>query len=99
MVGRTALLFTLAALVSPSVAAWASPQPGDASAVSTISRRATNNPLVDHHQHLLGPTALPPLEPLLPRVEVPAELQALLAERARIYGNVRSPSDLAIYAD
>ncbi|HYO77257.1 MAG TPA: amidohydrolase family protein [Thermoanaerobaculia bacterium] len=68
---------------------------GSAPSAAVQSRRSAIVPLVDHHQHLLGPTALPPPEPSLPVVQVPAELSRLLEERARISANVKSAADLA----
>ncbi|HEX2123946.1 MAG TPA: hypothetical protein VHL59_20135, partial [Thermoanaerobaculia bacterium] len=60
-----------------------------------IRDRASILPLADHHQHLLGPTALPPPEVLLPAVEVPPELRRLLDARAALYANAKSGEDLA----
>lgn len=57
--------------------------------------RTTFAPAVDHHQHILGPTALPPRETLLPFVDAPPELERLLQARAKIYANAKSASDLA----
>jgi predicted TIM-barrel fold metal-dependent hydrolase len=56
--------------------------------------RAGIAPRVDHHQHLVGPTALPVQAPLLPPVSVPAGLNRLLSERARLWGNAKSISEI-----
>jgi uncharacterized protein len=56
--------------------------------------RASIAPRVDHHQHLLGPTALPVQAPLLPAISVPAGLERLLVDRARLWGSAKSVSDL-----
>ena len=64
-------------------------------ACSTTTHRTIPVPRVDHHQHLLGPTALPAREVLLPVVDVPPELQRLLDARARLYANAKSAADLA----
>lgn len=60
------------------------------------TRHQTRNeivPLVDYHMHLLGPYALPLPDPPPPEVKLPAELDRLLAERARIVGNAETAVD------
>lgn len=44
-------------------------------------------PLFDHHQHLMSPEAITPPEPLLPVIQLPAELDALLRKRGEISGS------------
>lgn len=66
-----------------------------AACTHTAQDRRDIVPLVDHHQHLLGPAALPPPEPQLPFVEVPPELRRLLDERARINANAKTAADLS----
>lgn len=56
-------------------------------------RRADIVPLVDYHVHLLGAYALPLPDPLPPEVKLPAELNRLLVERARLIGNAENPND------
>lgn len=56
------------------------------SLTSDIRARATIVPSVDHHQHLLGPTAVQRAPAALATVELPPELRRLLDERARIAG-------------
>lgn len=51
-------------------------------------------PVADHHQHLLGPAALPPSPPMLPVVEVPADLEQLLEARAKLYAHAQKPEDV-----
>lgn len=62
---------------------------------STPVRGAPIVPAVDHHMHLVSPeaakTALPPL---LPAIEVPAELARLLDERARRVGDAAAMAGL-----
>jgi predicted TIM-barrel fold metal-dependent hydrolase len=50
-------------------------------------------PLVDHHQHLVGPMQVEAPEPPLPPVELPPELDRVLRERERISGTT-TPSAL-----
>jgi predicted TIM-barrel fold metal-dependent hydrolase len=49
-----------------------------------VSTPAAITPLIDYHTHLLGPYALP-VETPPPEVAVPAELQRVLAERAKFF--------------
>lgn len=81
---RTVAFAALALLTACSVS-----RPGPAGA------RASVVPRVDHHQHVLGPTALPARETLLPFVDAPAELERLLQARARLYANAKTAADLA----
>lgn len=60
---------------------------------SLIPSLARVTPRVDHHQHLVGPTAVTPLLPVLPAAPLPAELERLIQERTRLIG-VREPGDL-----
>jgi uncharacterized protein len=63
------------------------------------TQRSEIVPLADYHVHLLGPYALPLPEPLPPEVELPADLQKLLQDRAALIGNVSGPADLeSVYA-
>ena len=50
-------------------------------------------PVADHHQHLLGPAALPPSPPMLPVVEVPADLEQLLEARAKLYAHAQKAEE------
>jgi predicted TIM-barrel fold metal-dependent hydrolase len=50
-------------------------------------------PLVEHHQHIVGPMLLEPPEPPLPTIKLPAELERVLRERERISGTT-APSEL-----
>ena len=59
-----------------------------------VPHRSEIVPLTDHHVHLLGPFALPLPDPLPLEIALPAELQRLLSDRARLVGNVTGPIDL-----
>jgi hypothetical protein len=64
-------------------------------AVRTGERASANRcdivPFADYHTHLMGPYAPPTLPPA---VNVPPELDRLLRDRARLFGNVQSVADL-----
>lgn len=57
---------------------------GGCATVPAADEAAMPLPAVDHHLHLMGPamTAIADGEPLLPEIELPAELTRLLHERA-----------------
>lgn len=65
----------------------------EAAARPEVSKPAAITPLIDHHTHLLGPYALP-VETLPAEVSVPAELQRVLAERAKFFGTPPSAAAL-----
>jgi predicted TIM-barrel fold metal-dependent hydrolase len=56
-----------------------SPPPGPAALAQII-------PLVDHHQHIFGPSLVDPPTRVLPPVQLPPDLARTLAERERISG-------------
>ncbi len=80
-------LALLAGCVSPASVRTGSGAPAPAAHRSDIV------PLVDYHVHLLGPYALPMPDPLAPEIQVPAEVERLLRDRARLAGNVSSVAD------
>jgi predicted TIM-barrel fold metal-dependent hydrolase len=43
-------------------------------------------PLVEHHQHLVGPSQIEPPEPSLPVIELPPELDRVLRDREKVSG-------------
>jgi hypothetical protein len=57
-----------------------------------VTQQSRNDivPLVDYHVHLLGPYALPLPDPLPPEVNLPAELNRLLIDRARLVGRAET---------
>lgn len=58
-----------------------------------VEKRSEIVPLFDHHQHLMSPAAITPPEPLLPAIQLPEELDALLRRRGEISGS-SAPSDV-----
>ncbi|HEU0012605.1 MAG TPA: amidohydrolase family protein [Longimicrobium sp.] len=89
------LLCALAACAHAGAAA------GDSLAREPALARSRIVPRVDHHQHVMGPTAitvqaqLPPL----PAADLPDDLAALLAERGRLSGSDDSTAFRALYTD
>jgi predicted TIM-barrel fold metal-dependent hydrolase len=75
---RLCALAVLAACAASPPATSPAPQPPAPAAAAIV-------PQVDYHVHLLGPYALPVVEPL-PEVSLPAPLRELLDARARLYG-------------
>src|SRR5215203_3505275 len=76
-----------------AVAAFLSFALGGSAGAQPISRtqaevraRAQIIPLVDHHQHIFGPSQVDPPTKLLPSVTVPPDVRRLLRERERISG-------------
>lgn len=55
-------------------------------AAAFVRERAGIVPRIDHHQHLVGPTAVIPPPPELPAVQLPAELDRVVRERNRVMG-------------
>lgn len=66
---------------APPTATSPPPQP------AALASAAAIVPAIDYHVHLLGPYALPVVEPL-PEAPVPAPLRELLDARARLFGPV-----------
>ena len=60
--------------------------PGAASGLLARAQRARITPRVDHHQHIVGPTAVSRRPESLPPVSLPAPLDTLLRERSRLSG-------------
>ena len=58
-----------------------------ATAASARAQRARIIPLVDHHQHLVGPATVSKRPASLPAVALPAALDSLLRERSRLSGS------------
>jgi predicted TIM-barrel fold metal-dependent hydrolase len=58
-----------------------------ATASSDRARRARIIPLVDHHQHIVGPASVSKRPASLPAVVLPAALDTLLRERSRLSGS------------
>ena len=67
-----------------------------AAAPSARAQRARIIPLVDHHQHLVGPASVSKRPASLPAVALPAALATLLRERSRLSG---SPDAGPLYTD
>ena len=84
MLRTLTLLGSMAAVVP--LQACASPTRASAGPASTQPARGQIIPLVDHHQHVFGPALVDPPTVLLPPVEVPTDIAALLRERERIGG-------------
>jgi predicted TIM-barrel fold metal-dependent hydrolase len=49
-------------------------------------KRSQIVPLVEHHQHIVGPMQLTPPDPPLPTIKLPPELERVVRERERISG-------------
>ncbi len=64
-----------------------------ASAPAAVGKRSDIVPLIDHHQHLVSQAALRPPDPLLPAIQLPEELAALLRKRGEISGDT-TPTDV-----
>src|SRR5687767_5716388 len=64
-----------------------------ASAPAAVGKRSEIVPLIDHHQHLVSQAALRPPDPLLPAIQLPEELGALLRKRGEISG-FTTPTDV-----
>jgi predicted TIM-barrel fold metal-dependent hydrolase len=67
-----------------------------AAAPSARAQRARIIPLVDHHQHIVGPASVSKRPASLPAVALPAALDTLLRERSRLSGN---PGAGPLYTD
>ncbi len=61
-------------------------EPAAPAASSAPAQRARIIPLVDHHQHLVGPASVSQ-RPALPAVTLPPALDSLLRERSRLSGS------------
>lgn len=67
------------------------PIPGEAAAASSARvQRARIIPLVDHHQHLVGPASVSKRPASPPPVALPAALDSLLRERGRLSGSAEA---------
>jgi predicted TIM-barrel fold metal-dependent hydrolase len=64
-----------------------------AAAVPEARSRNQIVPLVEHHQHLVGPMLITPPPASLPAIELPAELAAVVREREKISGT-SAPSEV-----
>ena len=77
-----------AALAALLLASAAGPALAQGSPSAAAARSVVNGPLVDHHQHLLSPTAAQRLAPpAFEAVQLPPELAAVLSERARVWND------------
>src|SRR5215210_5353558 len=59
---------------------------GTAGSLARMTERARIVPLVDHHQHIVGPRAAIPWPALAPAPALPPELGRVVAERNRVMG-------------
>lgn len=67
------------------------PVPGEATAASSARvQRARIIPLVDHHQHLVGPASVSKRPASPPPFALPAALDSLLRERGRLSGSAEA---------
>jgi len=66
------------------------PAPRDPAASSARAQRARIIPLVDHHQHLVGPASISRRPAPLPAATLPAALDTLLRERSRLGGTAEA---------
>jgi predicted TIM-barrel fold metal-dependent hydrolase len=64
----------------------AAAQPAAVGSRASITERGGIVPLVDHHQHIVGPTAVISWAPLSPAPELPPGLNRVVQERNRIMG-------------
>lgn len=71
---------------SRSAALSAAEEHGAAAAQPDRARRVHILPLVDHHQHIVGPTTVNRRPAPPPPVALPAPLDSLLRERSRLHG-------------
>jgi predicted TIM-barrel fold metal-dependent hydrolase len=91
---RLALLLLLSVACARPFTPATAPSSRAETKLATLRARARIVPRVDHHQHILGPTAMPSAPARLPTILVPQEIDRLLAERGRIYANAKSSADL-----
>ena len=93
MVKRLLILAALALL--PSAAFGQTPSEPRGSAAGHSDRAASPAPLVDYHTHIFTAGAFArTIEPLLPTVELPADLAQLLRDKERFGGKDKNPSAL-----